>query len=90
MRDDVTYVAYSVDSVDTARVDKMLAERYPALVGKPVKRPLQPILNKDRFTQIVMEAYQPDKDGRLPATEIARARLNKNLEAYVNERLSAQ
>jgi hypothetical protein len=79
------YVTYSVDDSQESRVLSVLAEKYPTLIGKRVKRPLQVVLNKERFQEIVAVSHKPRQDGSLPTTEEARKRMEELLGALMTE-----
>ncbi|RYG33922.1 MAG: hypothetical protein EON93_08855 [Burkholderiales bacterium] len=89
-RDSTYYMTYEIDSSGDALVQDLLSKKYPSLVGKPVKRPLQITLSQKQFEEIVADAYKPDPSGRLPATEDAREKIGESLRAFLKESLSGQ
>ncbi len=78
-KDKTSYITYTANHDDDARVQKMMADKFPELVGKPVKRQLVPMVDRAAFEKIIADANQPGPDGKLPSTEKSRETVSQKL-----------
>lgn len=77
------YLIYSVDYSDAARVEQMLASKYPDLGVVPVRRPLVVRIDRAAFERVIVEAYALNPDGSPPTVEEAQRRVGVALERLV-------
>lgn len=81
-----TYMAYTLDHTDDARVQNMIETKYPELVGFPIRKlNVGKRISKDQFVNIIKEANQPDENGKLPNKAEGEAAVGAKLKALALE-----
>jgi hypothetical protein len=86
--DVTTYIAYGADYSEDEDVSELIADWYPTFAARMVKRPLQVVLDREQFENVLVAAYTPNAEGAAPSTIDARQRVQENVEELLRRRQS--